>query len=112
MYGKRETMESIFAKKLAKSGTAALCSAMIVMAASTARSTEARKPEPLVIFLGEAKGAGGDVTWADYRDAFYRDFFEYTRMRLGTDRVITARLGPRRCASRSYASFLPATVSS
>lgn len=47
--------------------------------------------DPFVVFLGKPKGAGGDVTWADYRDAFYRDFFEYTRERLGADRVITAR---------------------
>ena len=47
--------------------------------------------DPYVMHLGLAKGAGGNVTWADYRDASYRDFFEYTRQRLGPDRVITAR---------------------
>ena len=50
--------------------------------------------DPLVLLLelfGGAYGAGGPVTWEEYRDAFYRDFFEYTRSRLGLDRVITAR---------------------
>ena len=47
--------------------------------------------DPYVMRLGEAKGAGGKVTWDTYRDASYRDFFEYTRKKLGNDRVITAR---------------------
>lgn len=47
--------------------------------------------DPYVNLLGQITGAGGPVTWPDYRDAFYRDFFEYTRERLGPDRVITAR---------------------
>ena len=50
--------------------------------------------DPTVILLalsGGAYGMGGPVTWDDYRDAYYRDFFAYTRDRLGADRVITAR---------------------
>lgn len=47
--------------------------------------------DPYVNLLGQITGAGGPVTWPAYRDAFYRDFFEYTRQRLGPDRVITAR---------------------
>ena len=31
------------------------------------------------------------ITWKEYRDLFYRDFFEYTREKLGNDRVISAR---------------------
>ncbi len=47
--------------------------------------------DPYVLLLGGAYGMGGTVTWESYRDAYYRDFFEYTRLRLGPDRVITAR---------------------
>jgi alpha-glucosidase (family GH31 glycosyl hydrolase) len=47
--------------------------------------------DPYVLLLGGAYGLGGPITWAMYRDAYYRDFFEYTRQRLGPDRVITAR---------------------
>jgi len=47
--------------------------------------------DPYVLLLLGAYGQGGPVTWDDYRDAYYRDFFEYTRSRLGPDRVITAR---------------------
>lgn len=31
------------------------------------------------------------ITWKEYRSLFYRDFFEYTREKLGNDRVISAR---------------------
>lgn len=47
--------------------------------------------DPYVLLLGGAYGQAGPVTWAQYRDAYYRDFFEYTRLRLGPERVITAR---------------------
>jgi hypothetical protein len=47
--------------------------------------------DPYVSTLTNPVGLGGTVTWDDYRDAYYRDFFEYTRSRLGPDRVITAR---------------------
>lgn len=47
--------------------------------------------DPYVLLLLGAYGQAGPVSWDDYRDAYYRDFFEYTRSRLGPDRVITAR---------------------
>lgn len=31
------------------------------------------------------------ITWNEYQELFYRDFFEYTREKLGNDRVISAR---------------------
>lgn len=31
------------------------------------------------------------ITWFEYKDQCYRDFFEYTREKLGNDRVISAR---------------------
>jgi len=46
--------------------------------------------DPFVI-LTDRMGAGGEVSLQEYQDAYYRDFFEYTRARLGPDRVITAR---------------------
>jgi len=53
---------------------------------------DATDPSVLLLELsGGAYGMGGPVTWDDYRDDYYRDFFEYTRSRLGPDRVITAR---------------------
>ena len=33
----------------------------------------------------------GMMTWSEYQEVYYRDFFNYTRQRLGDDRVITAR---------------------
>jgi alpha-glucosidase (family GH31 glycosyl hydrolase) len=36
-------------------------------------------------------GAGRDVERLEYSHAYYRDFFEYTRLQLGDDRIITAR---------------------
>lgn len=36
-------------------------------------------------------GRGDKVTRQEYADAYYRDFFDYTRQRLGDDRIITAR---------------------
>jgi len=33
----------------------------------------------------------GNITWKEYQETYYRDFFEYTRQRLGNDRIITAR---------------------
>lgn len=35
--------------------------------------------------------SGEEITWDDYRIQYYTDFYEYTRQRLGNDRVITAR---------------------
>ena len=36
-------------------------------------------------------GAGGYVSRLEYSHAYYRDFFDYTRLVLGDDRIITAR---------------------
>jgi alpha-glucosidase (family GH31 glycosyl hydrolase) len=48
--------------------------------------------DPFVMLLLPAIGFGGKhITWAEYRDQCYRDFFDYTRARLGKDRVIMAR---------------------
>jgi len=48
--------------------------------------------DPYVMLLMPATGFGDrHVTWKEYRNAFYRDFFEYTREKLGNDRVISAR---------------------
>ncbi len=48
--------------------------------------------DPLVLLVpGGAVGSTGPVTWDQYRDAYYRDFFSYTRAQLGNDRVILAR---------------------
>ncbi|MCL2513302.1 MAG: hypothetical protein FWF08_05325 [Oscillospiraceae bacterium] len=42
--------------------------------------------------LFPAKGYGNKyVSWADYKDLFFRDFYEYTREKSGKDRVISAR---------------------
>ncbi len=48
--------------------------------------------DPMVLLLLPATGFDGSwISWAEYRDQCYRDFFEYTRARLGKDRVIMAR---------------------
>ena len=48
--------------------------------------------DPMVMLLLPAVGYGGKyITWAEYRDQCYRDFFDYTRAKLGKDRVIMAR---------------------
>ena len=47
--------------------------------------------DPFIVFLGVPQGKGGVISWPDYAAASYRDFFEYTRQRLGNDRVISAR---------------------
>jgi alpha-glucosidase (family GH31 glycosyl hydrolase) len=48
--------------------------------------------DPVVMLLLPAIGFGGEyISWAEYRDQCYRDFFDYTRARLGNDRVIMAR---------------------
>jgi len=43
------------------------------------------------IFVPYSPGAGKDVDRLDYSHAYYQDFFDYTRERLGDDRIITAR---------------------
>jgi len=47
--------------------------------------------DPYVLLMLPAYGKGGYVSWKAYRDQTYRDFFEYTREKLGNDRVISAR---------------------
>ena len=47
--------------------------------------------DPYTYLLGIPRGYGGVVAPQQYSDAYYRDFYEYTRQRLGNDRVITAR---------------------
>jgi alpha-glucosidase (family GH31 glycosyl hydrolase) len=48
--------------------------------------------DPYVMLLLPAIGFGGKhITWAEYRDQCYRDFFDYSRAKLGNDRVIMAR---------------------
>ncbi len=48
--------------------------------------------DPYVMLLLPATAHDGNiVTWSEYKDQCYRDFFEYTRSRLGNDTVISAR---------------------
>ncbi|NLP48696.1 MAG: hypothetical protein GX345_07115 [Clostridiales bacterium] len=48
--------------------------------------------DPYIVLLLPAYGKNSlHITWKQYRDLFYRDFFEYTREKLGNDRVISAR---------------------
>lgn len=48
--------------------------------------------DPYVMLLLPATAYDGSViTWSEYKDQCYRDFFEYTRYKLGNDRVISAR---------------------
>ncbi|MGI6745488.1 MAG: Alpha-xylosidase [Firmicutes bacterium ADurb.Bin300] len=48
--------------------------------------------DPYVMLLMPAAAHDGKlITWSDYKDQCYRDFFEYTRSKLGNDRVISAR---------------------
>jgi alpha-glucosidase (family GH31 glycosyl hydrolase) len=44
-----------------------------------------------VLLAPYSPGKGGEVDRVDYAEAYYRDFFDYTRDRLGSDRIITAR---------------------
>mgnify|MGYP001405830881 CR=1 FL=1 len=48
--------------------------------------------DPYIMLMIPAIGYGGKLlSWKTYREAFYRDFFEYTREKLGNDRVISVR---------------------
>ncbi len=48
--------------------------------------------DPYIMTLIPAVGYGNKLlSWKTYREAFYRDFFEYTREKLGNDRVISVR---------------------
>ena len=37
------------------------------------------------------RGKGGVVSREQYSDAYYNDFFDYTRKKLGSDRLIMSR---------------------
>jgi len=43
------------------------------------------------LFAPYSPGAGADIARLDYSHAYYRDFYDYTRERLGDDRLVTAR---------------------
>ena len=47
--------------------------------------------DPYLLELGVARGNGGVVTRTDYSNAYYGDFFDYTRAKLGDDRLIMSR---------------------
>ena len=48
--------------------------------------------DPYIMLMIPAIAYGGKlISWKTYREAFYRDFFEYTRQKLGNDRVISVR---------------------
>ncbi|MEI6579067.1 MAG: TIM-barrel domain-containing protein [Eubacteriales bacterium] len=48
--------------------------------------------DPYIMLMIPAIAYGGKlISWKTYREAFYRDFFEYTREKLGKDRVISVR---------------------
>ncbi|RME53138.1 MAG: hypothetical protein D6795_05815, partial [Deltaproteobacteria bacterium] len=66
--------------------------------------------DPYVLTLVPSIGYGGQVTWDEYKDAYYRDFFDYTRNRLGDDRVITARPSDDYFVTGIPLSFAPVDV--
>ena len=66
--------------------------------------------DPYILTLVPATGYGGRVTWEEYKDAYYRDFFDYTRRRLGPDRVITARPSDDYFVTGIPLSFAPVDV--
>ncbi len=48
--------------------------------------------DPYILLLAPARGYDGKtVSWEQYREQTYRDFFDYTREKLGDDRIISAR---------------------
>ena len=47
--------------------------------------------DPYVYELIAARGAAGIVSRKEYSDAYYGDFFDYTRKKLGNDRLIMSR---------------------
>lgn len=47
--------------------------------------------DPFVVGTPWSPGAGRPLERAEYADAYYRDFFDYTRAVLGDDRIVTAR---------------------
>lgn len=47
--------------------------------------------DPYILELGLARGKKGVVTRKEYSNAYYSDFFDYTRSVLGSDRLIMSR---------------------
>ena len=47
--------------------------------------------DPYILELVTPIGKQGLVTYRDYADAYYGDFFYYTREKLGEDRLIMSR---------------------
>lgn len=47
--------------------------------------------DPYVLEIIGSHGKGGYVSRKDYSDAYYSDFFDYTRQKLGKSRLIMSR---------------------
>ncbi|EDQ92110.1 uncharacterized protein MONBRDRAFT_22946 [Monosiga brevicollis MX1] len=47
--------------------------------------------DPYIVELIEPQGAQGPVTWHEYSHMYYGDFFNYTREKLGNDRLVMSR---------------------
>ena len=47
--------------------------------------------DPYLLELVVAKGQGGVVSRAEYSDDYYNDFFDYSRAKLGDNRLIMSR---------------------
>jgi alpha-glucosidase (family GH31 glycosyl hydrolase) len=47
--------------------------------------------DPYIIEYLDAQSAGGPISYRQYADLYYGDFFNYTRSRLGDDRLIMSR---------------------
>lgn len=70
--------------------------------------------DPYLALYALPRGRGGPLSYRAYADAYYGDFFDYTRARLGEDRLIMSRpvdsypvLGP---VADAYLSFSPRRV--
>jgi alpha-glucosidase (family GH31 glycosyl hydrolase) len=67
--------------------------------------------DPYVMLMTPpARGAAGHVSWEQYKDMYYRDFFEYTREKLGKNRVITARPCDDWVGASAPVTFAPVDV--
>lgn len=47
--------------------------------------------DPYILELVVPRGKKGVVTRREYSDAYYGDFFDYTRQKLGNDKLIMSR---------------------
>ena len=47
--------------------------------------------DPYILEIIGSHGKGGYVSRKDYSDAYYSDFFDYTRQKLGKSRLIMSR---------------------